>query len=252
MISLSSIKQNVPLPPRIIVYGPEGLGKSTFASQAPSPIFIPTEDGLGKLKVKSFPLATSYADVIEAIGVLYNEAHDFKTVVLDSLDWLEALIWKEVAVVPKEGGPRSVEGHGYGKGYIYAADKMREVLDGLNALREQRGMIIVCTAHSKVKRYDDPITEPYDRVVIKLHEKAAALVTEWADILGFVAHEMVVQKSDTGFNKKVARGLSIGGRVLRTERSPAFDAKSRWPIPASLPLTWQALSDEINKEEMPF
>jgi hypothetical protein len=248
-ISLSSIKQNVPMPPRIVVYGPEGLGKSTFASQAPSPIFIPTEDGLGKLVVKTFPLCTSYADVLEALGVLYNEKHEFKTVVLDSLDWLEALIWQEVAVVPKEGGPKSVEGHGYGKGYLYAADKMREVLDGLNALREQRGMIVVCTAHSKVKRYDDPVTEPYDRVVIKLHEKSAALVTEWSDILGFVAHEMVVQKSDTGFNKKVARGLAIGGRVLRTERCPSFDAKSRWPIPASLPLEWAALEKAINKKE---
>jgi hypothetical protein len=246
--SLASLKEprKIP-PPRILIYGPHGLGKTTWASQAPNPIFIPTEDGLGTIQTAAFPLANSYQDVIDNIGRLYTEEHDFCTVVIDSMDWLEQLIWKHVAIAPKDGGPASIEGYGFQKGYAIAADRMRDVLDGLKALRDHRGMAVILTAHAIVKRYDDPASEPYDRYRLKLHDKAGALVSEWSDIIGFATQEMVVRKENVGFGKSASRALSIGGHVLHVHRTPAFDAKSRWPLPDSLPLNWAAFEAALSQ-----
>jgi len=235
-------------PPRIVIYSEHGMGKSTFASQAPSPIFIPTEDGLGALDVAAFPLATTYQAVMDAIGVLYTDDHDYKTVVLDSLDWLEALVWGHVA---REGGEETIEGFGYGKGYVYACDRFRDVLAGLNALRTDKGMAVILTAHSMVKRFDDPASEPYDRYMLKLHSKAAGIVQEWADVVGFIAQQMVVRKEDVGFNKKVARGVAIGGHVLHLKRTPAFDGKNRYSLPDAIPLGWGAFADAMTEAHAP-
>lgn len=131
-IHLSSLQRGRRLgPPRILIHGEHGLGKSTFASQAPRPIFIPTEDGLGAIDTTAFPLAHSYQEVLDDIGVLFTEEHEYQSVVIDSLDWLEDLIWKHVA---SEGGHEHIEDFGYGKGYVLAADRFREVLAGLGAL----------------------------------------------------------------------------------------------------------------------
>ena len=212
-------------PPRLTIFGEHGAGKTTIASQAPKVVFIPTEDGLGAIDTTSFPLAKKYQDVLDALASLYNEDHAYQTVVIDSLDWLEDLIWKHVA---EEGGHKNIEDFGYGKGYIYAADRFREVLAGLNALRTKKGMAVILTAHSQVKRFDDPSCEPYDRYMLKLNAKAAGLVQEWADVVGFVAQEMIVKKEDVGFNKKVSRGITTGGRVLHLTPTPAWSAKNRF------------------------
>lgn len=250
--TLASLKEprKIP-PPRILIYGPHGIGKTTFGAQAPSPIFIPTEDGLGTIQTATFPLATRYQHVMDDITRLYTEEHDFCTVVLDSVDWLEQLIWQHVAIAPKDGTPASIEAYGYGKGYTIAADRMRDVLDGLKALRDHRGMAVILTAHAQVKRYDDPTTEPYDRYRLKLHDKAAALVSEWCDIIGFATQEMVVRKENVGFGKAVSRALSVGGHVLHLHRTPAFDAKSRWPLPDTLPLTWAAFETALSQSNRP-
>ena len=233
-------------PPRLVIYGEHGMGKSTYASQAPTPVFIQTEDGLGNIDATSFPLANKYQDVLDAIAVLFTEDHEFQTVVIDSLDWLENLIWKHVA---QEHGLESIEGIGFGKGYVFAADRFREILAGLNALRDQKGMAVILTAHSQVKRFDDPASEPYDRYSMKLHAKAAAVVQEWADAIGFVAQEMIVKKEDVGFKKKVARGVAVGGHVLHLKRTPAYDAKNRYSLPDTLPLDWGAFADALTEAQ---
>jgi len=239
--SLKDLKKGkTPKPPRIVIYSEHGLGKSTFGSQAPKPVFIQTEDGLGSIDTTSFPLAKSYEDVKAAIGSLYNEEHDFQTVVLDSLDWLENLIWHHLA---KAGGHESIEGYGYGKGYTLAADVLRETLAGLDALRNEKGMAVVLTAHTHVKRFDDPASEPYDRYMIKLHKAASAIVQEWADVVGFASQQMIIKSEDAGFNKKVRRGVSTGEHILHLRRMPAFDAKSRYPMPETIPFNWTAFAD---------
>lgn len=230
-------------PPRIVIYGEHGLGKSTFAAAAPSPVFIPTEDGLGAIDTTSFPLAKSYSDIRNAIATLLEEKHDFKTVVLDSLDWSESLIWSHVA---EKHGKEGIEDFDYGKGYIHAADELRDLLEGFNTLRMKRGMCVILTAHSQVKRFDDPTSESYDRFQLKLHKHASAIVQEWADIVAFASFDVYVKGEDVGFGKKRGRALEAGSRVMHTTRAPAFDAKNRYGLPPKMPLSWGALQEQLS------
>ena len=239
-ISLASLQQASSLaPPRILVHGVAGVGKSTFAANAESPVVVATEDGLGMLKVASFPLARSFDQVMEALAALYSEPHEFGTVVVDSVDWLEPLIWKRACDDNRWG---SIEEPGYGKGYIAALDLWRQYLDGLNALRDERGMTVIQIAHTDIRRFDSPEHEPYDRYVIKLHARAAALLQEHSDIVLFANYRISTVKSDVGFNKKVTRALGSGERVLYTAERPAFLAKNRYGLPDVLPLDWQAFA----------
>ena len=239
-ISLSSLKSTTAWsPPRILAYGVAGVGKTPFATGADKPVVVPTEDGLGKIQVPHFPLAKSFDAVMEALAALYSEPHDYKTVVVDSVDWLEPLVWQRAC---KDNGWRSIEDPGYGKGFIAALDLWRQYLDGLNALRDERGMTVIQLAHTDIKRFDSPEHEPYDRYVIKLHARASALLQEHSDVVLFANYRISTVKSDVGFNKKVTRALGSGERVLYTAERPAFLAKNRYGLPDMLPLDWQAFA----------
>lgn len=237
-VSLASLQRTrSSRPPRLVVYGSHKIGKSTFAASAPAPVFIQTEDGLDGIETTAFPLAQTFDDVMSAIATLYSEQHEYQTVVLDSLDWAERLIWAHTA---QQHGKTDIEAFGYGKGYMFAADYWRELLDGLNALRNERGMAVICLAHHAIKRFDAPDIEPYDRYQIKLHERASALVQEWADVIGFANYEVFTAKSDVGFSKDVTRGVTTGRRLLYLTERPAFQAGNRYGMPDSVELSWQA------------
>jgi hypothetical protein len=231
-------------PPRLLIYGTEGIGKSTTAAQAPRPIFIPTEDGLDQIQCDSFPLAKSFGDVMGALSALFTEEHGYQTVVVDSLDWLERLVWDEIC---REYGVKSIEkaDGGYSKGYTHALTQWREVLDGLDALRNQRGMCVILLAHAKVEKFEDPESAAYDRYSPRLHKHAAALVTEWSDAVLFATRKFRTETEDAGFNRTrsiaVPLGSDGGERILRTVGGPSCVAKNRYSLPGELPLSWQAL-----------
>jgi hypothetical protein len=235
-ISLASLRTSTSLtPPRLLTYGVAGVGKTLFATSAPRPAVIQTEDGLGTISASTFGVLRSFDEVMEAISSLYSEPHDFQTVVVDSLDWLEPLIWQHTAQLHNQP---NIEAFGYGKGYAAAADTWRSVLEGLNALRDERGMAVILLAHAEIKRFDSPETEPYDRYQPKLHRSASALVQEHVDAVLFANYRVTTMKSDVGFNKKVVRGVSGGDRLLHTVERPAFLAKNRFGLPETLPLSW--------------
>lgn len=238
-ISLSSISKTTrnSLPPRVVIHGDGGVGKTTFAAGAYAPIFLPFEDGLSGIETSAFPLLTSYDQALEAIATLAGDGHEYGTAVVDSLDWLEPLIWHKVA---RAAGKQSIEEISYGKGYAEALPLWRDFLDGLNHLREAKGMAVILIAHSEIKRFEAPDSEPFDRYQIKLHKGANAMVREWADVIGFAHHETAIKKENNGFTTR-SRGIGTGRRLLRVVETPACVAKNRYALPECVDLTWNAL-----------
>ena len=223
-------------PPRIMVYGSEGVGKSTFAANAPKTVFIQTEDGLSEIDCSKLPLATSFDEVVRQLTAIRDEEHDFGTLALDSLDWLERLIWDRVC---QDYGVKCIEkaDGGYGKGYTHALTYWRQIVNLLGEIRAKRKMAIVLLAHAKVERFEDPEHPAYDRYTPRLHKAACSLVCEWVDAVLFATKRMRVD-SDTGRAAPV--GADGGERVLRSNGSPACIAKNRFGLPSEFPLSWPA------------
>ena len=242
-ISLASLRSSTSLsPPRLLLYGVAGVGKTEFAAASPRPVILQTEDGLGRIEATTFGLLRSFDEIMEALGALYTEPHDFETLVVDSLDWLEPLVWQHTS---RTHNQPDIESFGYGKGYLAALDTWRSFLDGVNALRDERGMGVILIAHAEIKRFDSPETEPYDRYQPKLHRSASALVQEHVDAVLFANYRVSTLKSDVGFNKKVVRGVSGGDRLLHTCERPAFLAKNRFGLAETLSLSWPDLAAGI-------
>jgi len=236
-ISLKDISRNALKPPRIIIYGPEGIGKTTLCKNTESPVFIQTEDGLVDENIPAFPIAKTLSDVLDALESLGTEQHDYKTVVIESLDWLEPLIWKSTCDRIKVG---SIEAPGYGKGYVEADKEWRLFVDYVNGIRDA-GMMVIMTAHAAITRVEDPIHPPYDTYTFKLHKRAVGIIKEFADVIGFCNLKTYIQTEDVGFSEKRNRAVSTGERVAHFVASPAYTAKTRYTMPDVLPMDWQEI-----------
>lgn len=251
-ISLASIKRNTQKPPKIVIYGVPGIGKTKWASQAPNPIFICAEDGLGHLDVPHFPRAKSYEDVLGAITALYTEQHDYQTVVLDTIDALEPMIWAHVcATTPHEKGyaVQRIEDYGWGKGFTHAVNEWLTVMQGLDALRDDRGMAVILCAHSSSVRIKAPDSDDYDKFTLKVHKYAEAIIRGWTDNLLFANYEQTLIAAGRDGERKRAAGT--GKRLLFTEARPSFEAKNRYSLPPVLPLDWNAFVAAQNATSLP-
>lgn len=228
------------VPPRICIYGGHGIGKSTLASEFPNPIFISTEDGLDSLDVTSFPKANSVIDVVESIKTLIREDHSYRTVVIDTVDWLiEPLITKSIEEA------HDAKELAYGKGQMMVAEEFREILQGLDHLRLTKNMNVVLVAHASVTKFEDPRTEPYDRYQPKLPNRCNALLQEWTDVLAFCAFKVLIRKSDSGFNNTKNRGVTTGERLLHLIENPAYVAKNRYRCPEEIEMNIDNLKSII-------
>lgn len=223
--------------PIMVVYSAPGMGKTTFAACAPSPIFIRTEDGLGSLDVDTFPEAKSYQDVQDQLAALYEE-NPYQTVVIDSLSQLEPLILDRVA---RDHGKNSHEDLGFGKSYVYALDYWRDIMAACKGLADQ-GKTIVLIAHAEVTTFQSPETEPYDRYQPRLHKRAFAYVVEQSDIVGFAGYPVHVRKSD---DKGKGRGVATGERQLTLAEKPSMVAKNRYSMPETVPLIWDEFARHL-------
>jgi len=240
MTMLAQIRKGRSLMPRrVMLYGVHGVGKSTFGAMAEKPIFITTEEGTNDIECDRFPLAVKYGDVLAALSSLYSEEHDYQTVVIDSLDWLERLIWAEVCA---KRGVETIEDIGYAKGYVFALTQWREILAGLDALRAERGMQVILIAHAAIEKFANPETDSYDRYAPRLQKQASALVQEWCDEVLFASYRVHTRTSSEGFDRKRTQGIGTGERILRTTERPAHVAKNRLNLPDELPLDYRVFA----------
>lgn len=241
-MKISDITNNARMkPPRVLLYGPAGIGKTTFGASAPRPIFLPIEDGLGKIGVDAFPQPKNYLEARAALDALISEDHEYKTLCVDSLDWLEPMIWQHTCEQNKWA---SIETPGYGRGYVEALKYWREFLDRVNFLRDQKKMATVLICHSTVKRFEAPDVDAFDRYVIKLQAKASDLVSEHSDAIFFATQVMSTLKTEDRGRIRT-RGTGQGDRIMYTEERPAWVAKNRYGLPSEMALDWTQFQDHL-------
>lgn len=238
-------------PPKIVVYGVGGIGKTTFAACAPKPIFIFTEEGQGVLDLARFPICKDWTSILECCKVLHETAHDYQTVVIDTIDLAEPLLWKYTSAMH---GQPSIDTNGgdfgFGRGYQHATDQGRILLDWLDALRNDRGMAIIVLAHSESVKFESPEMESYNTYNFRLHKKFAAAVHDWSDAVLFANYRSHVVKDVTGSGKgkkERARGTGMGERVMYTECRPAFIAKNRYRLDPEMPFSWDAFQSALTQ-----
>lgn len=217
---------------RLMLSGIEGIGKSTFGANAPSPIFLGVEDGSLHLPVKRTPKISRWVDALHAVDLLVKETHPFKTCVVDTVDHLEPLLWDHICERDDE---KSIESYGFGKGYTAALDEWRRFLRKLEALRA-KDINVLLIAHTHLKAFKNPQGPDFDRYELKLNIKAGGLLKEWCDAVLFAAYETWSVKEDK--KDKKGKGVSNGQRSIYTERTAAYDAKNRFGLPPQLPLSW--------------
>ena len=222
--------------PIIGLSGVPGIGKTSTAAKFPKPIVIQTEEGCDHLEVARFPKAKTFDDVIAQMAFLIKQEHPYETIILDSADHLEPLIWDKTC---KEGGVPNIESFDYGKGYIKAMTHWRRVVSGLQMLRSQ-GKQVIIISHVQIKHYEDPTGEGYERYIPKLHKEAGNLLMESCDIWSFACWEVKAVDADGGDRK---RGVGAGRRLLHLEERPAYMAKNRYGLPATMPLDYQTFAD---------
>lgn len=235
-----------PGPQKVIVYGPEGIGKSTFAAQFPNPLFSDTEGSTKHLDVARFPKPTSWAMLMEQAKHVAKNPDICKTYVVDTADWAEHLCIAEICAKSQKDG---IEAFGYGKGYTYLEEEFGRYLNLLNEVIE-RGINVVLTAHAQIKKFDQPDEMgSYDRWEMKLQKKTTPLVKEWADMVLFANYKTIVvnvdgQGADKGKNK--AQG---GRRVMYTSHHSCWDAKNRHGLPDELDFAYKEIAKCITQPE---
>lgn len=228
----------------VLVYGPEGVGKSTFAAGAPDPCFIGEAGGTDHLDVARFPSPKKWEDVGEALSVLEGDDHGFKTAVIDTLDYIEPLSWEYLC---RQHNPKkkSIEDFGYGKGYLSAMEEFRVLLGRLEGLLETRRMNVVLLAHAHVRTFRNPAGDDYDHYELRMHAKTAEILRAWPKAVLFANYRVYTNKSD---NDKRIRGVSDGSRVLHCNPNPAWHAKNRYDLPDEMPLSWDEFVSRASGE----
>lgn len=225
-----------------LVQGVDGVGKSSLGAQMPAPLFIGPEGGTANLDVTRLSL-TSFDSVMKVIKELTEDEHEYQSLVVDSLDWLEPLVWEHVVFGANDKKIKSIEDFGYGKGFVLAMDEWRKMIGALTTLRDKRKLNILLIAHTHVKVAKDPTaTAEYERYQLKLNDKAAALWREYVDVVLFANYETLTAADKKG----KTRAFGDGARYLYTERRPGFDAKNRFGLPFQIELDWHELKRHID------
>ena len=230
---MNIIKGTTPKPLKVVIYGPEGIGKSTFASHFPAPLFIDTEGSTDHMNVARTETPTSLAMLMGLLTELRANNQGFKTLVIDTIDWAERLC---IDAVLSQNAKSGIEEFGWGKGYTYVYEATGRILNLLSDIRDT-GMNIVLTAHAAIRKFEQPDEMgAYDRWELKLINapkcNSCAMVKEWADMVLFASYKTYAVAADKDGKKFKARG---GERVMYTSHDPCWDAKNRFGLAPELP-----------------
>ncbi|HEX5137383.1 MAG TPA: ATP-binding protein [Planctomycetota bacterium] len=216
-------------PDRILLYGVEGIGKSSFASEAPKPIFIAAEEGIKHIDAPRFEGLTKFDDVLEVLRLLFSEDLGYQTLVIDTIGWVEHRIHEQAR---QEAGMSLEKWNAYGHGVKHAMSYHRRLLFALDEIQRRRAMEVILLAHAQVKNFPNPSGPDYNRYIPALQgDLTPDLYKQWADTVLFANYEDVVKESE-GIGK--AKGIETGRRLLHTTRTAAWDAKSRWNLPPEI------------------
>jgi hypothetical protein len=243
MSTLTKVTKGVKERPHFIgLYGPGGVGKSTFAASAPNPVYLGTDDGIGTLDVASFPIPKTWSEVLSVLNDLLVEEHDYATLVIDTVNGLEPLVWNHIIKQARVNSIEEVDG-GFGKGYLRAQEHWVEFYNTLKKLRNK--MHVILLGHAKIKSFEDPYeNERFDKFIIKMNNEAAALFLESVDNM-FFANYRTTYRKEKGARK--AKAYGEGKRVMFTEERPAFAAKSRFDLPFEMDLSWEEFTKAVAK-----
>jgi AAA domain len=224
-----------------VIYGPPGIGKSTFGASAPNPVFLQVERGLDQITVPKLPIPKDFSQLYAQIDALDREEHDYQTVVLDTLDATEVLIWQRVC---SEGKVRSIEdfGGGYGKGYVRAREIWTGLLTKLSEMSERFNVLLL--AHSHLKTVNDPmLAAAYDLHKIKIHDKSAEIIRQMVDLICFANLDVSIVKESQKARK--GRGVISEDRLMWTAPTTGIEAKNRYDLDNPIPFIWEALEQGI-------
>ena len=233
---------------KCLLYGPEGIGKSTFASHFPNAVFIDTEGSTVRLDVARTPKPTSWMMLKEQVTYFIKHPNEIGTLVIDTADWAEKICIEQLCASRQV---KSIEDFGYGRGYVYLAEEFGHLLNALNELIEL-GINVVLTAHAQMRKFEQPDEMgSYDRWEMKLQKKTAPLVKEWADMVLFANYKTYVVNVD---NQGVAKGKNKaqgGKRVMYTSHHPCWDAKNRHDLRDELPFDFKEIAHCIPGSDAP-
>lgn len=232
---------------KVVIYGPEGIGKTTFASQFPGAVFIDTEGSTDNMDVSRLDKPSSYTMLKNEIAWVKANPTCCKTLIIDTIDWAESLIVDDICALHQKKG---IEDFGYGNGYVYIKEELGRFLNSLSELVDL-GINIVLTAHAQIRKFEQPDEMgSYDRWELKLGKKTssqtAPLVKEWADMVLFANYKTIVMTTDN--KKKKATG---GQRMLYTQHHPAWDAKNRHNLPEEMPFDYAGIAHIFNQVPVP-
>lgn len=226
----------MPAPLKVVLYGVEGIGKSSFAARFPQPVFIDTEGGTGRLDVRRLPAPDSWQMLLDEAAAAADGQVPCQTLVLDTADWAEKLCMAGVCARFKVKG---IEDIGYGKGYTYVKEDFARLLDVLEKVIAS-GRHVVVVAHAAVAKFEQPdAVGSYDRWVMKTSKQVAPLLREWCDMLLFANYKTVVEKSGAGPSAK--NKASGARRVLYTTHNACWDAKNRFGLPDEVPFDYESI-----------
>ncbi len=224
-------------PVKVVLYGPEGIGKSTFASHFPDPVFIDTEGGTKRLNVARLPQPTSWAMLLDEVRAVTRGEVSCGTLVIDTADWAERLAIDAICAKAKVDG---LEGFGYGKGYTYVKEEFGRLLDALEEVLNS-GHHVLILAHAAITKFEQPdAAGSYDRWTMKTTKQTEPLLREWCDMLLFANYKTVVEKAGSGPNAK--NKASGGKRVLYTTHHACWDAKNRFDLPEEVPFDYASIA----------